>query len=179
MSPASTSGTAGAHAPAGTIDRADPGDPAGVPDTSEAVEAAVSDLIRLFKRPAVQRRLMADAGVAIEVGAYWALGRIHGLGVCRPSELAASLGVDASTITHRLRALEQGGYIERLTDPADGRAFQVRLSPDGAAALSRLHAARRALFERLLDGWSDRERRDFAAAAARLRDALREEVREP
>jgi len=147
-------------------------------DTSEIVEVAVSDLIRLFNRPAVQRRLMADAGVAIEVGAYWALVRIDDLGVCRPSELAASLGVDASTITHRLQALERDDYVERLTDPADGRACQVRLSSDGAAALARLRAARRALFECLLLGWDEQERADFAAAAARLRAALRGEVGE-
>ena len=145
---------------------------------AEAVEVAVSDLIRLFNRPAVQRRLMAEAGIAIEVGAYWALVRIDDLGECRPSELATSLGVDASTITHRLQALERDGYIERLTDPADGRACQVRLSSEGAAALAELRAARRALFEHLLAGWEEREQADLVAAAGRLGAALRGEIRE-
>jgi DNA-binding MarR family transcriptional regulator len=149
------------------------------PDTVVEVEAALSDLVRLFNRPAVQRRLMAQAGVAIEVGAYWALGRIGRIGPCRLSELAASLGVDASTITHRVQALEQSGYVERLADPADGRAAVVHLSPEGSAALLRLRATRRALFERLVASWDDGERRRFTAALERIAEALTQEIGEP
>ena len=145
-------------------------------DTVREVEVALSDLIRLFNRPTVQRHLIAEAGVAIEIGPFWALGRLADLGACRPSDLAAALGVDASTITHRLQALERGGFVERITDPADGRACIVRLSPDGTAALARLRAARRALFERLLAGWDDRERGALATAIARVRAALADEL---
>jgi DNA-binding MarR family transcriptional regulator len=147
--------------------------------TAQSVEAAVTDLIRVFKLPAMQRRLMEDAGVAIEYGAYWALGRIGTLGSCRPSELAASLGVDASTITHRIHSLERGGFVERSTDPTDGRACNVHLSEAGAAALARLREARRALFDQMLAGWSPDEQSRFAAAAERLRIALEGEIREP
>ena len=147
--------------------------------TSQSVESAVTDLIRVFKRPAVQRRLMEDAGVAIEFGAYWALGRVAALGPCRPSELAASLGVDASTITHRIQALERSGLVERSTDPTDGRACNVHLSEAGTGALTRLREARRALFDQLLEGWSPDEQSRFAAAAERLRIALEREIREP
>ena len=147
-------------------------------DTIREVEVALSDLIRLFNRPVVQRHVMAEAGVAIEVGASWALRRLADLGPCRPSDLAAALGVDASTITHRIQALERGGLVERVTDPADGRACIVRLSPDGEGALIRLRAARRALFERLLAGWDDRERGDLAAGLDRVRTALADELRE-
>ena len=147
------------------------------PDTVREVEVALSDLIRLFNRPTVQHHLMAEAGVAIEIGPYWALRRLADLGACRPSDLAAALGVDASTVTHRLQALERSGFVERVTDPADGRACIVRLSPDGTAALARLRAARRGLFERLLAGWEDHERGALAAGIARVRAALADELR--
>lgn len=149
------------------------------PDTVVGVESALSELVRLFNRPAVSRRLMREAGVTMEVGAYWALGRIGRIGPCRLSELVASLGVDASTITHRVQALERSGYVERLADPADGRASVVRLSPAGSDALSRLRAARRALFERLVSSWDEAERRQLAIALERLTEALTQEIDEP
>jgi len=152
---------------------------AAAPDTVVEVEAALSDLVRLFSRPAVTRRLMAEADVAIEVGAYWALARIGRIGPCRLSELAASLGVDASTITHRVQALERSRYVERLADPDDGRACVVRLTPDGSAALLRLRATRRALFDRLLASWDHGERRRFTAALERIAEALTQEIGEP
>src|SRR5579859_2243906 len=149
------------------------------PDTIVEVESTLSELVRMLNRPAVTRRLMAEADVAIEVGASWALGRIGRIGPCRLSELAASLGVDASTITHRVQALERSGYVERLADPADGRASVVQLSPPGSAALVRLRAARRSLFGRLVQGWEDAERRQLATALERIAGALSREIDEP
>jgi DNA-binding MarR family transcriptional regulator len=147
-------------------------------DTIVRAERALTDLIRLFNRPAVQRRLMAQADIAIEVSACWALGRLGQLGPSRPSDLATSLGVDASSITHRVQALERAGYVERLADPADGRACVVGLSAAGAAALARLRAARGAFIERLLAGWEDEERNTFSLALDRVREALETEIRE-
>ena len=143
-----------------------------------AVETAVTDLVRLLNRPRFARRLMAEAGVSIELGASWALGRLDRLGPSRPSELAASLGVDASTITHRLQALERAGYAERVPDPADGRASIVRVSTTGHDALERIRAARRALFDTLVADWSDKERTTFTTMAERLTAALTEELHE-
>ena len=142
------------------------------------VEVAVTDLVRLLNRPWFARRLMAEANVSIEVGASWALARLDRLGPSRPSDLATSLGVDASTITHRVQALERAGYVERVGDPADGRASIVRLSPAGEGALTRIREARRALFEQLLSTWSDADRITFTALVERLTAALTEELGE-
>jgi DNA-binding MarR family transcriptional regulator len=78
-----------------------------------------------------------------------------------------------------VQALEQSGYVERLADPADGRAAIVRLSPEGSAALLRLRATRRVLFERLVASWDDGERRRFTAALERIAEALTREIGEP
>jgi len=148
-------------------------------DTTARAERALSDLIRLFNRPAVQRRLVVRADMAIEVSACWALSRLGDLGPSRLSDLAVSLGVDASSVTHRVQALERAGYVERLADPADGRACVVGLSPAGAAALVRLRAARGDFIERLLAGWDDEQRHAFCLALDRVRAALETEMREP
>ena len=146
------------------------------PDTLTQAEVALTDLIRLFNRPQVQRRLVAQAGLTIEVSACWALGRLGEIGPSRPSDLAASLGVDASTVTHRVQALERAGYVERLPDPVDRRACTVGLSAEGTAALARLRAARRTFIEHLLAGWDDDERRLFGQALERVRTTLQAEV---
>jgi DNA-binding MarR family transcriptional regulator len=147
-------------------------------ETAGAVDAALGDLVRLFNKPAFVRRLTADANVAIEVGASWALARIGRIGPCRLSDVAASLGVDASTITHRVQALERAGYVERVADPADGRASIVRLSAEGVAALERIRAVRREIFEGLVADWTDEERTAFTAMVERLTAALTEELSE-
>jgi DNA-binding MarR family transcriptional regulator len=153
---------------------------AGAPPTDTIVlaERALTDLIGLFNRPAVQRRIMVEAEVAIEISACWALSRLGDLGPSRPSDLASSLGVDASSITHRVQALERAGYVRRLADPADGRACVVGLSAAGEAALLRLRAARRVFLERLLAGWEDEQRQTFSLALHRVREALETEIRE-
>jgi DNA-binding MarR family transcriptional regulator len=156
-----------------------PTSPTTAPSTVAAVELAVTDLVRLLHRPRFTRRFMAEAGVSIEVGASWALARLDRIGPSRPSELASSLGVDASTITHRLKALEREGYVERVADPADGRAAIVRVSADGHAALEQIRAARRALFETLVADWPEADQRAFASMAERLTAALTEELAEP
>jgi DNA-binding MarR family transcriptional regulator len=148
----------------------------GAPGASGDVASAVVELVRLLNRPAVSRRLVADAEVATEVGATWALGHLRRIGPCRPSALAASLGVDASTVTHRLQELERAGYLERVPDPTDGRACLVALSAEGRAAIERLGATRRALFDRLVAGWPDDERRAFVRSVEQLRVSLLAEL---
>jgi DNA-binding MarR family transcriptional regulator len=140
------------------------------------LETALSELVRLLNRPSLSRVLMARAGVDADVGPLWALGRIDRLGACRPSELAASVGVDASTITHRIQALERAGYLERAADPGDGRACVVSLSPEGRAALDRFRQARRALYARLLASWTAEEQRQLTGGLERLRTALEAEA---
>ncbi len=145
-------------------------------DATGSVELALSDLVRMLNRPWVQRALMEQAGVAVDVGAYWALKRIGDAGQLRLSDLAASLSVDASTITHRVQALVRDALVERLDDPAAGRACVVPVTPAGAAALERLRDARHELFERLLAGWTDDEKHALARATGRLADTLKREM---
>lgn len=147
-------------------------------DTIVRAERALTDLVRLFNRPAVQRRLIAQARLDLEISACWTLGRLGQLGPSRLSDLASSSGVDASSITHRVQALERAGYIERIADPEDGRAWVIGLSPDGELALARLRAARATLVERLLAGWDDAERLTFSLALDRVREAMEAELHE-
>ena len=63
-------------------------------------------------------------------------------GPLRVSALAEALGLDTSTASRHVRQLEDGGYLDRTGDPGDRRAFQVRLTRRGRAALDQAMRAR-------------------------------------
>ena len=52
----------------------------------------------------------------------------------RLTELGRLLGITPSTLTRNLARLEERGLVVRETDPVDGRAQRVLLSPAGRAA---------------------------------------------
>jgi len=51
----------------------------------------------------------------------------------RPTILAQRSGVTKQAMTQLVRELEARGYVERATDPADGRGSIIRLTPEGLA----------------------------------------------
>jgi len=53
--------------------------------------------------------------------------------VLRASELQHALGFTAGGVTRRLDTMDAKGLVERLPDPADGRAWLVRLTDRGGA----------------------------------------------
>lgn len=52
----------------------------------------------------------------------------------RPSELAARLRVSKQALNHLLGQLERRGYLERQTDPEDGRSRRIALTSRGVRA---------------------------------------------
>jgi DNA-binding MarR family transcriptional regulator len=50
--------------------------------------------------------------------------------------VAALLAMDRTTLTANLKPLERRGLVETATDPADGRARLLRLTPAGRAVLA-------------------------------------------
>ena len=82
-------------------------------------------------------------------------------GPLRLSALASELTLDASTVSRHVRSLESAGLLERAADPEDGRAFQVALSPEGAARIEEAACRRRDLIGSLLADWSVQDREDM------------------
>lgn len=52
----------------------------------------------------------------------------------QPSVLAATLGVEAPTVTKMLQRMERNGLVERSADPSDGRVRLVALTAAGHVA---------------------------------------------
>ena len=87
-------------------------------------------------------------------------------GGARGGEVSEVLGLHKSTTSRNLTTLEDLGLVERIPDPDDARARQVRLTPQGAEALDRSVLGRRARLRAQLQEW---EAVDIASLARLLR----------
>ena len=89
-------------------------------------------------------------------------------GTVRQSVLAEELGQAARSVTQSVEALEREGLVERTPDPDDGRSKLVRLTTQGAKALT----AGTAAGEQVLREDFGAMRREQLAALDELLDAL-------
>ena len=138
----------------------------------EDIERALTRVVRTLHLPRVHERLSEAAGVSLERTGYGVLGRIAEAGTIRPSELAAVLGLDISTVSRQVQDLESKGLVERRPDPADGRASVLNLTPRGDDAFAKLRAARRSLLEAIVHDWPARDRDELARLLAKFGDGL-------
>src|SRR5262245_13537977 len=106
------------------------------------------ELTRLFRRArSAQARTAADVHPDLDSAAYAVLVTVRDLaasgGGARGSDLSDVLRLHKSTMSRNLATLETLGLIERIPDPDDSRARQVRLTTQGQAALERSVEGRR------------------------------------
>jgi DNA-binding MarR family transcriptional regulator len=104
----------------------------------------------------------------LESAAYGLLMRLEDAGQQRATDLAAYIGIGKATMSRQLRALEGLGLVVRAPDPADGRAFLVRLTDEGRARFRRVRGARRARYAHRLASWERSEVAELARLLHRL-----------
>lgn len=127
------------------------------------------ELTRLMRRArSAQQRTAAEVHPDLDSAGYAVLVAVRDLaaasGGARGGEVSEVLGLHKSTTSRNLTTLEQLGLVERVPDPDDARARQVRLTTAGAQALERVAVARRARLRGQLDSWAA----DDIAELARL-----------
>lgn len=125
------------------------------------------ELTVLFRR--VQRIHISTAAgeVDLDRSAYGIMCQLADHGPQRLGALAQKFGLDPSTITRQVQALEVAGFVERTTDPADRRASILDLTSTGAEILADERGRRRARLDEMLEGWSDADRSEFARLLAK------------
>jgi DNA-binding MarR family transcriptional regulator len=79
-------------------------------------------------------------------------------GPARHTALAERLMLDASTVSRKIRSLEERGLVRVSPDEKDGRARQVELLPSGYSALTQLLDQRRDLIAAVLAPWAEADR---------------------
>ena len=112
--------------------------------------------------------VLEAAGVRSEVAGAAVLGRIELLGPVRLTELAHALGLDPSSVSRQVTALERSGWVAREKDPFDQRAQRLHLTDSGRDVVVSLRRARTAALERLTPGWSTQEIDELTGRLARL-----------
>jgi DNA-binding MarR family transcriptional regulator len=105
------------------------------------------------------------------LGVLWEL---QTRGASRPSDLAAAVGLDASTVSRHLQTLERGGFVARTRDTEDGRARSVEVTPTGSALIADAGTARDALLSAAMSGWTPDDRLTLFNLLNRLADNLTE-----
>ncbi|MFC8504260.1 MarR family winged helix-turn-helix transcriptional regulator [Pedococcus sp. NPDC057267] len=129
------------------------------------------DLVRLVKLLKAVRQHAPRMHPAVDTMAYPVLFNLAHE-ERRVSALAECVHSDISTTSRQVSSLVSHGLLEKVSDPEDGRAQVVRLSPAGHDLLARIQEQRSAWFEQLLEGWTAQEASQFADHLERFTAAL-------
>lgn len=79
----------------------------------------------------------ACAGTGIEPEDFVFVSIVGGREPVTPTEISREFGLSLSTVLFRATRNVELGFVERVTNPQDGRSFLVRLTPEGQAAWQR------------------------------------------
>jgi DNA-binding MarR family transcriptional regulator len=137
--------------------------PAGDETLAVGVAAGIERLIGLL------RWLSPPSGLSLTATAT--LATLERSGPARLTALAASEGVTQPAMTQLIARLQEAGLVTRVTDPADGRAVEVRITAEGRELLARRRVYRAERLARMLAELSP-ERQAALAAALPAMDAL-------
>ncbi len=134
----------------------------------ELIERALGTLFRLSRNFRFQEAVHQRSGFTADRASYGVLARVGELQPVRLSDLAHVLGVDVSTTSRQVAALEQRGLLSRSADPDDGRAVRLDLTPAGQQYLHRLSQAWHEIVAEALIDWHPREIAKFATMVDRF-----------
>ena len=104
----------------------------------------------------------SSGDVVLDRSAYGIMCKLADEGPQRLGALASTFGLDPSTITRQVQALEEMGLAKRVTDPSDRRASILDLNDDGRQVLEQTRAHRRARLQLALSDWPEADLQDFA-----------------
>lgn len=110
---------------------------------------------------------MADQGASLARTKMLLLIQKHG-GTARAADLAGLLGQAPRTVTEALDGLERDGLIERVPDAADRRVKRLRITPQGAGAITATEPLRHRLTSEIFAPLGDAECDRLGATLERL-----------
>jgi DNA-binding MarR family transcriptional regulator len=137
-----------------------------------AIHQFVDLVVASTRSPRQRERLNRAAGLPVTASSSSLLRDIARHGPIVLGALAARVGLDQSTVSRQIQALEQHGLVDRTPDPADRRSSLVVLSTEGRRLLDRVRAVARNDYDVALADWSDEDRATFAALLDRFRRSL-------
>jgi DNA-binding MarR family transcriptional regulator len=132
---------------------------------NEQIEQQLTVLLRRVQRIHLST---AMGDVNLERSAYGILCKLSDEGPQRLGALANAFGLDPSTITRQVQALEEIGLAARKTDPSDRRASILDLTDNGRVILDRTRDHRRSRLQVALAEWPEEDRAEFGRLLAQF-----------
>jgi DNA-binding MarR family transcriptional regulator len=117
-------------------------------------------------------RRLRSAGGGLSHGLLSALATVSKQGPLRLAELAQLESVSAPSTTRLVAELEGKGLVTRATDPDDGRAILISITPLGIETIAAARAARAAMIAELFESLEPHEVAAITAALPALEKML-------
>ncbi len=143
------------------------------PDAADELHLQIGRQLGLFMRRS--ERFYTDikgGGLSLERAAFLLLGRIVSGEPSRLSVLAEDVGLELSTISRQVAALEAAGLVARTTDISDRRASVIEATPAGLELFDRCRVVWLGALRDLLSGWTLTEKAEFARLFTRFNEAI-------
>lgn len=120
------------------------------------VQQALGVVARRAKDLGLHERLGARVGYPLEGPYYGTLARLATTGTATVSELAELLNLELSTVSRRVRVLEDRHLIERESG-TDRRTSHLRLTPEGEQMFHALEQGWREMLSEVVADWTDED----------------------
>lgn len=136
---------------------------------NQRIEQQMTVLLRRVQRIHIST---SSGTVNLDRSAYGIMCRLADEGPQRLGVLATTFGLDPSTITRQVQALEKAGLAERSTDAADRRASILQLTDEGQVVLKQTREYRRQRLHEVLSDWSEKDRKEFGRLLEQFNTSL-------
>ncbi|HEX6247663.1 MAG TPA: MarR family transcriptional regulator [Nocardioidaceae bacterium] len=136
---------------------------------TEQIEQQMTILLRRVQSIHIST---ASGEMDLDRSAYGILCRLADEGPQRLGVLASAFGLDPSTITRQVQALEKADLVQRRSDDGDRRASILDLTDEGRRVLEHTRAYRRRRLEEILDEWPAADRDEFARLLTQMNDSV-------
>lgn len=134
------------------------------------MESVYDQIDAIYRRAVARSRRINAPLTQVEQSLLAFIGSNPG---CRATDIASAFALNRSTVSRQVHALAQLGLVVEGDDgdsqPRRGRALSV--TEEGADRLKRSLAIHREAVRNRLDGWTESELKDFAAALERFNAA--------
>lgn len=109
----------------------------------------------------------------LDRSAYLLLHQIASHGSAGVKALADEFYLDISTVSRQTSALEQKGYVTRIPDPSDGRAYSLQITELGLQELVNTRQARLARITELMKEFTEEEQETFGRPLVKFNRTFR------
>ena len=136
---------------------------------SERIEQQMTMLLRRVQSIHIST---SSGEMDLDRSAYGILCQLADKGCQRLGALATAFGLDPSTITRQVQALERAGLVSRRADDEDRRASILDLTEEGRTVLEHTRAYRRGRLQQILDDWPGTDREELARLLTKFNDSI-------